>query len=520
MRAVAAIINHDWAMQPEYIRTMLEIAAREHPGLQAVEAERGERLEYAYDVTIRDGVAIIPIKGPIFRYSNLFTYYSGGTSVSLLARDFILALNSPLVDSILFEVNSPGGEVTGINELANMIFEARGKKPMIARAGGLCASAAYWLASAAGEIVCDETAMLGSIGVYCAYLDSKKAYQKAGFREVVIKSSQSPKKALDPSTPEGERAIQARIDSLADVFIGTVARNRDVDVETVLKDFGQGDVLVGQGAVEAGLADRLGSFEQTLAELATAHGRVDGKNYTGALDGSGPAAADRAGTPGESVAEEDPELPGDDEDDEVPDDPDDAPEDEPDEDDEEARTGDINPLSAEPPVTTEKGAMEMAEENNAGVAAGESTVAQLQAQLAEANARLTTTQQSVVALERVNRRQRFEGVASAFTGDKPAQVRMMEHLADTAGEDSELFRGYVEQQKATAEQLRQSALFGSLGTDAQAQGGDATQQLEGMVTALQAKNPALSYDEALQQVARENKGLYSQYLAEQTAPRR
>jgi len=110
--------------------------------------------------------------------------------------------------------------------------------------------------------------MLGSIGVRTALLDDSKAMEEAGFREYVIVSSQSPDKALDPSD-EGDRArVQQIVDDLASVFVSKVARNRNVSEETVLSDFGQGDVLVGAKAVDAGMADRLGDFEQVVSELS------------------------------------------------------------------------------------------------------------------------------------------------------------------------------------------------------------------------------------------------------------
>lgn len=144
-----------------------------------------------------------------------------------------------------------------------MVYGARGKKKIVGYVGGYGASAAYWIASACAEVVVNESAVLGSIGTIAAIPDP--AVEHAG--EVVFVSSQSPRKHADPTTEQGAADIQALLDALSDVFVAAVARNRGVDAETVLSSFGQGGLFVGQASVEAGLADRLGSFEGVLAEL-------------------------------------------------------------------------------------------------------------------------------------------------------------------------------------------------------------------------------------------------------------
>ncbi|HEY6403773.1 MAG TPA: S49 family peptidase, partial [Blastocatellia bacterium] len=190
------------------------------------------------------------------------------------------ALDNPNVKSILLNIDSPGGEITGISEFAQMIYNARSRKPITAYIGGLGASAAYWIASAAGEIVADATAMLGSIGVVAAVPNP----DRRSSRDVEFVSSQSPRKRPNPNTESGKSQIQEMVDDLAAVFIGAVARNRGVSVNTVMEKFGQGDVFVGKKAVAAGLADRLGSFEQIVSELASGRDPVRYKAKAAALD--------------------------------------------------------------------------------------------------------------------------------------------------------------------------------------------------------------------------------------------
>jgi ClpP class serine protease len=271
-----ALTSIPWAITEDYLRLMVEVAARKEVDVAVVEERLGRKLENTRAVTERGGVAIIPITGPIFRYANLFSEISGGTSVQVLAKDFRSALDSPDVRAILLNIDSPGGDANGINEFAAMVFAARDKKPIHAYIGGMGCSAAYWIASASSSIICDATALVGSIGVI--------ASMPAGDdpTEVTFISSQSPRKRASPATEEGRSDIQALIDAMADVFVGRVAEYRNTTVDTVLTSFGQGGVFVGQHAVDAGLADRLGSFEATLAGMSGGQAPVQSAQVTDA----------------------------------------------------------------------------------------------------------------------------------------------------------------------------------------------------------------------------------------------
>ncbi len=271
MRALEFITSQPWLITDEALQTILAISERSQVGdIDALNTRDGRPLSATRTVTMREGTAVIPVVGPIFRYANLFTEISGATSTQVLATDFRTALEDPLVRAIVFDINSPGGTASGINELANMIFEARGQKPIIAYGGGQVASAAYWIASAADELVIDAISPAGSIGAKLSILDTSGRDAKSGVRTIEIVSSQSPDKLMDVSNDEGRAKVQKIVDDLAGVFVEAVARNRGVEVETVLADYGRGGMMVGRSAVDAGLADRIGSLESVLTELAAA----------------------------------------------------------------------------------------------------------------------------------------------------------------------------------------------------------------------------------------------------------
>ena len=274
-RVLAAICGSEWAITPDALQGILSIAKRENDDPSAVEARMGRPLENTHRAELRGSVAVIPVVGPLFRRANMFTRVSGATSYDMVAQDLREAVDNPSVKSIVLNIDSPGGMASGVAELASHVFEARKKKVVVAYVGGMGASAAYWLASAASKIVANKTALLGSVGVVVGV-------GKKGDEEEIV-SSQSPYKRVDPATAEGRARIQATVDNLAAIFISDVATYRGVGDEHVLANFGQGDVMLGQAATSAGMIDSLGTFEGLIAELNEKQIATRSSNYKGAM---------------------------------------------------------------------------------------------------------------------------------------------------------------------------------------------------------------------------------------------
>jgi ClpP class serine protease len=277
------VAREPWAIVPEVLETIAAISRRENESIESVESRLGRPLQNARAVTMRDGVALVPVTGPVFRYANLFTQISGATSVDVLARDFTQALDDPAVKALVLVVDSPGGQANGISELAEMIRAGAGRKPVVAYVDGAAQSAAYWLASAAGEVVASRTAMLGSIGAVVA-IDANK---RQGTVEIV--SSQSPNKRPDVTTEAGRAQIQTLIDSLAQVFVEDVGTFRKVESATVLSDFGQGASFIASEAMRRGMVDRISTLEDVIAGLSGAPAKK-GDPYMAHEDGKPDAA--------------------------------------------------------------------------------------------------------------------------------------------------------------------------------------------------------------------------------------
>lgn len=258
-----------WAITDSMMDTIMAIAER-NTDPQAIAAQLGRPLNNTRMATERDGVAIIPMDGPVFPKANLFTDISGAHSVSQVALDFNAAQKNPAIHSILMHFETaPGGNAVGIHEFGEMMRKS--EKPVIAYVGGMAASAHYWWASAADEVVIDATAQVGNIGV----VTGRRLSPDSGNIEIV--SSRAPDKRPNAATPEGLAVIQAQVDALEDVFLSSVARNRGMAVEEVAAH--RGRILIGEQAVKAGFADRLGSLESVIAGL-TGNSNTNGGRMT------------------------------------------------------------------------------------------------------------------------------------------------------------------------------------------------------------------------------------------------
>ncbi len=286
-KIVEWIKSHRWAIIPSTLEAMIEFTEKRIEGgmdikianedqakyhlneiesITALQTRIGTPIDGARHAVKRGRVGIVPVVGPIFPRDNFFTAWSGAVSVDTIARDLQMAMDDDSIDSIILNFDSPGGEITGISELAQFIADCGKRKRTMGYAYGYMASAAYWLGSGLGEIVASQTAEVGSIGVVAVYTDSREKDSKSGVKRHEIVSSKSPKKRADPATDEGRQAIQTIVDELADIFIGDVAANRGVTAEHVASEFGQGGIFIAGNAIEPGMVDRIGTLEMLIEE--------------------------------------------------------------------------------------------------------------------------------------------------------------------------------------------------------------------------------------------------------------
>ena len=272
--AVVELRETLWAIVPSRLQALVELLittdaagircddTRQMFGASALgRAQRG--------FLVWGSTAVLPIYGVITHRETFLSHLFGGTSVMSFSAALKQALSDPNISTIIFDVDSPGGSIEGIQELSDEIYAARGKKFMIAQANAAMASAAYWIGSAAHEIVVTPSGQVGSIGVLAAHEDISKALEAKGIKMTVL--TYGAHKAEDsPFTPLSEDArahIQGMVNTVGEIFTSAVARNRGVSASTVQSSFGQGRMVLARDAVRANMADRVGTMTDTIARL-------------------------------------------------------------------------------------------------------------------------------------------------------------------------------------------------------------------------------------------------------------
>ena len=268
-RVPHSIASAPWAITEEALDQIVSIASRENEiSQEALEAYQARKAANGDRLQVRAGVGIITVSGPLFRYADMFSAISGASTYEGIARDLTVARDDPSIQAILVNLDSPGGEVNGCSELANMIRSYAGVKPIEAYVGGMACSAAYWLASACSKITISPTAVLGSIGVRMGIRDSSERDAKSGVKNIEFISSRAPNKRTDWNSDEGKARIQRMADQLEAVFVADVAKFRGITDDEVVSNYGGGGVEIGTDAIKAGLADAIGSFESTVERMA------------------------------------------------------------------------------------------------------------------------------------------------------------------------------------------------------------------------------------------------------------
>ena len=216
-------------------------------------------------VEIVDGIAVVYVAGVIGRRFSSMLNHCGVTSVDVLEEIVRDAVENPRVRGIFLDVDSPGGHVTGVPECGQVIADATRSKPVASWTGGMMCSAAYWLSAGCDALFCSDSADVGSIGVYSAFLDSSRAYENEGYSvELFARGKYKGMGMPGTSLSEEQRElIQEGVDEVYEQFTTWVAGNR-----RVAEGMFEGQSVSGKAAVAAGLADAVKTRQQAFEWLA------------------------------------------------------------------------------------------------------------------------------------------------------------------------------------------------------------------------------------------------------------
>ncbi len=297
-RVIKYVLETPWAIRPAVLGAIIDILAYRADGGQLSDEELADRVgaaEAARRAPRRAGsVAIIPIFGSIFPRANLFTEMSGGTSLQKFSAILAEVDNDSKVGSIVLDVASPGGLVELVPETAEQIRQTT--KPVTAVANTEAASAAYWLAAQADELVVTPSGMVGSIGVWSAHEDWSRHDGNLGVTTTLISAGRY-KVEGHPFAPLDEEArsrMQAVVDTFYNMFVEDVARGRATSISAVRNGFGEGRMLTAQEAVREGMADRVASLGQVVSELTQGRRPVKLLNSSKAVSTDEPDDGDEA----------------------------------------------------------------------------------------------------------------------------------------------------------------------------------------------------------------------------------
>jgi signal peptide peptidase SppA len=213
------------------------------------------------------GIAVIPIHGSLVRRTVGLEADSGLTSYQGVQQMLEMARDDPSVDAILLDIDSPGGESSGVFDLADKIQAVGLIKPVWAVANDMAFSAAYALASAAQKVYVSRTGGVGSIGVIAMHVDQsvKDAQDGLHYTAVYAGSRKNDLSPHGPMTSDAQRFLQGEVDRVYGLFVDTVARHRGLSSNAV-RDTEAG-LFFGKDAVRAGLADAVGTLDDVLLAL-------------------------------------------------------------------------------------------------------------------------------------------------------------------------------------------------------------------------------------------------------------
>lgn len=267
---LANLFSSPWALHEPVLSALVDIfqgagsASDQSDGLAASVEKLGAHKKNSqtsrFHATTDDGVASIPITGTIGRS------WFAGANVDEIGALVSAAVDDPAVHTIFLDIDSPGGSVAGVPELADQIRAATKTKHVVAFTDGMMASAAYWIGAAADEILATKASEVGSIGVFAALTDLSVMFHQDGVKREIIKHGRN-KGAGVPGTPidaDVRQKIQESVDTFGAMFDGDVMAMRGMSADEFSK-VNEGRLFIGEKAKAVGLVDEITTFEAARA---------------------------------------------------------------------------------------------------------------------------------------------------------------------------------------------------------------------------------------------------------------
>ncbi len=274
---LAEIQNTIWAIMPEHLDNLVVQIKLGTERADATVEPSDETLAEQYEAatkrlpTARGGaIAVLPVRGLITQHGmgGFFDMFFGGTQLDALGEVFDKLIADKDVGAIVLDIDSPGGVVYGVTEMAARIRAARGVKPVVAVANSVAALAAYAIASAAETLVVTPSGVVGSIGILQFHTDTTAAEEAEGIKTTVISAGEHKAERLVTLNDDAKAAMQQEVDARYATFLSDVAKGRGVTATVVRDTYGKGRTVNASDALAAGMVDRVATLDEVLAGMS------------------------------------------------------------------------------------------------------------------------------------------------------------------------------------------------------------------------------------------------------------
>lgn len=260
---LAEFVRTPWAMLPDRLASLYALVA----GAACGDSQAQEELEAKITDWRAEKIAQADGRIGLISIADVITHRSWwGISTTQVARDLRAFAADPSIKVIILDIDSPGGTVSGVEELAREIHAAREHKPIVAVANSMAASAAYWLASQASDVVVTPTGQVGSIGVYAGHADYSQAFEKMGIKVTLVHAGRYKVEGnpFQPLDDEARAELQRSVDEYYRMFVSAVERGRGELSEDVM----QGRMYSAEQALKHRLVDRVATLDETILRYA------------------------------------------------------------------------------------------------------------------------------------------------------------------------------------------------------------------------------------------------------------
>lgn len=269
LAAGGGLMALDAARAAELLATAWPAAAATGPQVLA-----GDLTRY----TRERGLAVMPVRGLLTPNSELLERYLGWATYRGITEACAELAADEAVSAVVVEFDTPGGYTLGIGDAVTALRDLAAVKPVHALAAPLAASAGYWLASQARELVMTPGAAVGSIGVAVTAAANVAPGAASGVQLFDFTSRHARAKWPDPATEDGKAEIRRGLDQTEARFHAAVAEGRGIAPEDLAARLSVSDDPADGGAVfdpaEAlarGLADRIETRAAFYARMRAAH---------------------------------------------------------------------------------------------------------------------------------------------------------------------------------------------------------------------------------------------------------